>query len=245
MPFPQDRSFLLWGQKSDNGSLIIDKENIAYNGGWLSSQTWPESPMTFEAVWPTDLDVEYSKGKGIQIKSFDCTEGKTDILLAKADDDKIIDTLVTLRFDHILSRVDFRISQALPSEMSMRLTKIELKDYGLTGAYNTKSEGEWTVDNSSGSYVVYDAGETDGIAVKANEVEYAGDEFYVIPQLSLARVEVSYLIKYGSSGTWIPQTSTLESLEIAWEPSTHYTYTLTLRTDKLVSTAGISSWNNR
>ena len=226
------------------GSLYLDNETISYNGGWLASKVWEDDDLSFEACWPTDLPVEFSKSNGLQIKNFDCSGGDIDILIAQAQSDKDIDTLITLRFDHILSRVDFRMLHSLSDNMTVRLKKIELKGVASKGDFNTRYPGQWSIGDTDFTYIVYDAGEDDGVIIPAGKAQYIGEDFYVIPQACLAQLDVTYEVSYDGA-TWIPQTETIKSLDTYWESSKHYTHTLNLRMDKLVQTTGISSWSNR
>ena len=250
VPFPQDRSFKVWAVSHNNGiyldgGLYLDAEEISYTeNGWESSKKWPRHELEFEACWPTDLDVDFSPANGIQLKDFDCSKGDLDVLIAHASDNDEVDGVSVLRFDHILSRVDFRMLHSLSEDIGVRLKKITLIGFASAGDYNVKVKNEWYTESKSFSYVVYDAGNTDGISINPGTPQYIGEEFYVIPQACTAQLEVQYEISYDPS-IWIPQTETIKSLETAWEPSKHYTHTINLRMDKLIQTTGISSWNNR
>lgn len=244
VPFPEDRSFRLWAQQSLDGAMCIEDEAISYNKGWFSSATWPESALWFEACWPTDIEVDYSKTKGLQLKSFDCSAGDVDILFAREVAGHDADSMITLRFDHILSRIEFRMLHSLSEEVSVRVKKIEVKGLALTGDYNVQEPRQWTVSDANSSFVAYDAGDADGIVIQLGKAQYVGKDFYTIPQVCYASVDVSYEVSYGNMN-WIPQKETINSLDTILEPSKHYTYTLNLRTDKLTHTTGISSWSNR
>lgn len=242
IPFPEDRSFIVWAQEGSSGQIYMQDEKVSYNGGWTTSYIWPEKDLNFEACWPVDLPVEYSARKGIQINSFDCTGGDVDILLAKGSSEQVADGVLPLRFDHILSRLEFRMMHSLADGMSVRLKKIELKGFGSTGDYNNKVSDMWDVKEYNASRVVFESSE--GAEVAKGEPLYFGDDFYTIPQICVASVEVSYEVKFADA-TWIPQADTIKTLEVAWDPSKHYTYTLNLCMDKLKHTTGISSWSNR
>ena len=245
VPFPEDRTFRLWAQEGRTGNLYLNDETIKYNDGkWLASKAWPEDELAFEACWPMDIPVTYSKSEGIQINNFDCTSGDIDILIARARDDYEIDSLVTLGFDHILSRVDFRMLHSLSSEMSVRLTGIEVIGFAQTGDYNTRNSQKWSSADYTGSRVVYNTAVGEPIAIQSGKAIYIGEDFYAIPQECTARVKVDYEVRYGQ-GTWIPQTSYIETLKSDWEPSKHYTYTLNLQMDKLTCTPAISTWSNK
>lgn len=244
VPFPQENSFKVWAVKDSNSELFIDGEQISYNGSsWESSQIWPFDVLNFEAFWPTDLPMEFSPSDGLQLRDFDCSEGNVDILVARASEDMGNDGVTTLRFDHILSRVDFRMLHSLSEGMSVRLKKVTMVGFASKGDYNTKIQHSWSTSSKDFSYVVYDAGETDGIEIEAGIAKYISQEFYVIPQACTAAIEIAYEIRYGVSN-WVPQTETIKTVETYWEPSKHYTYTLNLRMDKLTHTTGISSWTN-
>lgn len=250
VPFPQDRSFKVWAVSQNDGicldgGLYLDAEEISYGeNGWESSKKWPRYELEFEACWPTDLAVDFSPVNGIQLKDFDCSKGDVDILIAHASDNDQLDGVSVLRFDHILSRLDFRMLHSLSEDIAVRVKKITLIGFADSGDYNVKVKNGWDTDSKDFSYVVYDAGDSEGFSIIAGTAQYLGDEFYVIPQACTAALEVSYEISYDGS-IWIPQTETIKSIETYWEPSKHYTYTINLRMDKLTHTTGISSWNNR
>jgi hypothetical protein len=245
VPFPQDQSFNVWADGKTLGGLYIDGEEISYGAeGWTSSALWPRYELDFEACWPTDLGMEFSSTRGLQFKDFDCSEGKTDILHARTSEINDKDGTAVLRFDHILSRVDFRMLHSLPEGMVVRLKKMVMNGFAATGSFNTSVRYGWETGKSDFTYTVYDAGDSEGIIINAGDARFICDEFYVIPQICTASLEVSYEIRYKTAG-WVPQSDTIESLDTYWESSKHYTYTVNLRTDKLSHTTGISNWNNR
>lgn len=243
VPFPEDRSFKVWGLNEGNGSLHLEAETVSYRGGWIASKTWPQAEVSFEACWPEDLGVSYSKKDGLSLKEYDCTAGDVDILFARTgNEEHEIDSLVTLRFDHILSRVEFRMLQSLSSEMQVKLHKIELVGFAQKGDYNADGEYTWKPAAADGSFTVFDAGENP--VDLTSDAEYFGPDFYTIPQHCTAAVKVSFEVRFGEAA-WIPQEETIPALDTEWKPSTHYTYTLNLTEKNLVYTTGISSWNNR
>lgn len=245
VPFPQDQNFDVWAVDPLTGCLYIDGEEITHSSeGWISSKLWPRQDLDFEACWPTDLPMEYTSGKGLQLKNFDCSTGDIDILLARASDNNNNDGVATLRFDHILSRVDFRMLHSLGEDMSVRVKTIKMIGVVHIGNFNTEEKYEWSTENADFTYVVYDAGETDGTDISAGNARYIGKEFFCIPQICTACLEVSYDIRYGTA-SWVPQTDTIESLSTYWETGKYYTYTINIRPDKMTHTTGISSWNNR
>lgn len=245
IPFPQDESFKLYAADCSNGSLYITDEEISFrNDGWRASRKWPEASLHFEAYWPTDLNPEYSRSEGLQIKDFNALKDGRSILLATAESDNEIDTLVTLRFDYILSRVEFRMLHSLSEDMAVRLKKVEIKDFALTGDYNTKISRGWYTENNTDSYVVYEAAEGEAMDIPAGKPIYVGNEFFGIPQTHVPQLVVDYEVRFGTA-TWVPQTETIECFSTDWEQSKHYTYTLNLQMNELTYTTGISSWDNR
>ena len=244
IPFPEDQTFKVWAQEDFSGALYIEGEEISYNGGWKSPKVWTDNDMSFQACWPIDLPVSYSRGSGLQINGFDCRAGDVDILWAKAHSENEIDGVLVLPFDHLLSRVEFRMKHSLSEEMSVRVKKITIKGIAQTGDYNTKKKNQWISTDYDESRVVFDAGNTVGIDIPAGATPYIGDDFYAIPQVSAPMVEVVYDIRFGNA-EWIEQSADVGPLDTEWDSSKHYTYTLNLRMDKMVYTSGISSWNNR
>lgn len=244
LPFPEDRTFTVWAQSEQSGALYIEKEEISYENDWSSSQCWPKSALKFEAIWPKEVAISYSPGKGIQISDFDCTDGDVDILLAKAHSDSEVDGKLPLSFNHLLSRVDFRMHNSLAEGNTIRVTKVHLKNFAIKGSYNTIDADSWYAQSYSGARTVYEVSHDDGIAIQPNSTIYIGEDFFAIPQVSLGSLEVFYDVRHGNS-EWIPQIAEIENFEIVWEPGQYCTYTLKLLMDKMVSTPGISSWNNR
>lgn len=245
VPFPQDRSFKVWAVNQASGETYIQGETISYSAeGWKSSKLWPLDDLSFEACWPLDLPWEYNTANGLQLKDFDCSKGDVDILRAKAYDNNEQDDEVILSFDHILSRVEFRMLHSLPEDMLVRLKKIEMVGFAAKGDFNTRNPGAWTVGESDFAYMVYDAGQTEGVAISPGFAEYIGEDFHVLPQGCTASLEVEYEICYGTA-EWVPQSDRIESLKTQWDPGKHYTYTLNLKMDKLTHTTGISSMKNR
>lgn len=243
VPLPQDCRFRVWAVDGNTGRTYIDDETILYSDGWHSTKDWPQSSLDFEACFPEDLQVFFSPETGLGMTGFDCSQGNVDVLFAKAvDEDYEIDRLVTLSFDHILSRVEFRMIQSLSSGMSVRVKKIELVGFALAGDYNVTGDYKWTTSDDSGTYVVFDAG-VNPVDITSDPV-YLGDDFFTIPQFCRAGVKVEFDIRFGNS-EWIPQEEWIEKLDTDWKSSTHYTYTLNLTETKLVYTTGISNWNNR
>ncbi len=243
VPFPEDRTFNVWAVNESNGSLYLDDETVSHSsGGWLASRKWPLAELTFEAYSPSDLTPTFSRNKGLTISDFDCSEGDVDILIAQADNaDMDIDSLVTITFEHVLSRVEFRMLHSLSSEMSVKVKKIELIGFASKGTYNSRNDHPWDIGESDFSYVVF---EDEAGLVITSEPIYLGSDFYTIPQRCTAQVEVSFEVKYGNA-SWIPQVETIDAINTSWEPSTHYTYTLNLTETKLTHTTGISTWSNR
>jgi hypothetical protein len=184
--------------------------------------------------------MDFTPSNGLQLENFDCSSGDVDILLARAYDDNEEDDVVILNFEHILSRVEFRMIHSLSEGMAVRIKKITMAGFADDGEYNTKVQDDWLVGDNDFTYVVYDAGETDGIDIYSGDAQYVGEEFYVIPQPSFASVQIEYDVRYGTAN-WVPQTDMIKSVMTHWEQNKHYTYTLNLRMDKLTHTTGISS----
>ena len=242
VPFPQERSFRLWAQEVESGSVYIDDATISYNNGWTAPKDWTDATLEFNAYWPTDLKVLQSTESGLQLKGFDCTEYGADVLVAKAKADNKASSLVTLNFEHILSRVEFRMIHSLSDDIKLRLTRVELKGIATRGDYNTDLMDDWSGHSEYESYLIFD--DPEGMEISSSKAEYIGEDFYAIPQMQAARLEVQCQVKYGTA-SWIPQTYEIDPLEIVWDPGRHYTHTLNLRMDEIVCTAGISSWENR
>ena len=183
IPFPEDRDFRVWATNSYDGSMVLNNESISYTSeGWLASQMWPEAELSFTAYWPTDLNPEFDRESGVIIRGFNTNEDKRDLLVARTKAEYDADSLVTLGFDHLLSRIDFRVMHSLEDGIEVVIEKIEMVGYGFTGDYNTNGDGKWRVDSQKDSHVIYDAAGGEGWNLTKN-AEYIGDDFIVLSGL--------------------------------------------------------------
>lgn len=242
VPFPKDRNFNVWALDCSNGNIVINKENIDYGtDGWISATKWPETELEFTAYWPVNLNPEYNKEKGIIIKDF--SDEDTDLLVAREKAVYGSDTLIPLHFQHILSRLEFRVRCTLEEHIEFKLTKIELKGYSKKGSYNLNGNGFWETDDANNSKVIYDSEQGASFNI-SREAQYIGDDFLTIPQICKGTVTVHFMIKIGD-GEWIYDSLTTKPLDTEWESGKLYTYTLIITDAKLTFTTGISNWNNR
>jgi hypothetical protein len=127
IPFPQDRTFSAWAVNNFDQSIYINNETIACNGGeWKSKYVWPEESLRFSAFYPQDVPHAFSSERGVMINEYSTADGGRDLLVAStvAGGDEATDSLVNLRFDHILSRIEFRMQHSLSTESSDGKIKI-------------------------------------------------------------------------------------------------------------------------
>lgn len=244
VPFPEDRQFRIWATDTRTGATVLNDEAIAHTAdGWLASRIWPETELSFTAYWPTDLAPEYKAGEGIVIRSYEATANGIDLLLARNTAEYEADSLVVLNFDHILSRVDFRVKHSLQSGIDVIIRKIELKGFALSGDYGIPTAGSWTVSDASGSHIVYEDTDGNGWPL-TGDATYIGEDFYTVPQLCEAEIIMTCDVRVGNGG-WIPDVLTAGPLRTDWESGKQYTYTLNMTDTRLTYTTGISNWNNR
>ncbi len=242
-PFPEDRSFNVWAWEEKNLALYINKETIQYSEqGWNSEYIWPQTALNFVACWPTNIGFAYAENKGVSLSNFDAFDEEIDVLVAKAERvDNAMDRFVTLGFEHILSRVEFRMRQSLSNEMTVRVKRIQLDGFATKGDFNATGNYKWTTSDTSGSYVLDVADES--VEINSEPI-YMGSDFYVIPQTVRATLTVDFEVKYGEAA-WVPLQEKIQNFLIDWVSGTHYTYTINLTDTNLTYTTGISNWNNR
>ena len=242
VPFQEDRTFYVWALNTTDGSIYLNKENIAHKSeGWLSVRKWPEAELDFTAYWPLSINPEYNKEKGLIIKDF--SQDNLDLLVARERTANESDSLVVLHFEHILSRVEFRIKHSLEENIELVLTGIELNGYSKTGSYNEKGTGYWEVGAADHSKTIYD-GQTGASFKLTRDAQYIGEDFYTIPQICKGTATVYFNVRV-NGGEWIPDSATTKTLDTEWESGKQYTYTLNITDKQLTFTTGISNWNNR
>ena len=183
IPFPEDWTFNVWATKSSDGATHMDDVTLAYGPqGWVADAQWPDCPLIFAAYYPSALQPEYSPGHGIIIRNFNASSDDNDVLVAmEAEYECDADVLVPLHFEHILSRVDFRVRHSLAQDIEVFAKKVVIKGFDLTGDYNLAGDHKWTVGAKDGSITAYDAGETQGLKI-TDVAQYVGDEYFIIPQ---------------------------------------------------------------
>lgn len=243
VPFPVDRSFKVCALNTADGSLVLNNEEIRHGAdGWLSGRVWPEAELDFVAYWPLDAGVEYSNGHSLTINGFEYDD--VDLLVAFERAEYNSDSLVVLHFEHVLSKVEFRIKHSLHENIEIELERIVLDGYGNKGNYSGKSGyHNWRLVSHGDSKVIYDS-QLGASFNLTKEARYIGSSFYTIPQgCEDADITVEYKIKMGN-GEWIHDNMTTTKLETDWESGKQYTYTLNITESKLKFTTGFSNWNN-
>lgn len=243
VPFPQNRSFNIWAIDS-KGKLFLDDMPVANTfGTWNSGENWPDSQLSFIAYWPQDLAPEFSISGGMTIRDFRCVPSvETDILVAECDAEKDNDSAVSLPFEHLLSRVDFRLANSLPEGVETVLKKIEFLGFANVGSWNADGNRTWSVAAADNNYIVYDSAE--GMSPE-REAKYIGNDFYTIPQPCNSRIRITFDMRLVGESWITDQEMETEAITTVWESGKQYTYTLTIRDQKLSCTTGISNWNNR
>jgi hypothetical protein len=244
VPFPTDRSFKVWALNTSDGSMVLNNEEIRHGAdGWLSGREWPEAELDFVAYWPLNVGVEYAKGNNISINGFGNDD--VDLLVAFEKAEYNSDSLVVLHFEHILSKVEFRIKHSLYDNMEIELERIVLDGYGKKGNYSGEAGNHnWRLVSEGESKVIYDSKEGASFNL-TKEAQYIGSSFNTIPQgCENAEITVEYKVKTGG-GEWIHDSMTTTKLKTDWESGKQYTYTLNITESKLKFTTGISNWNNR
>ena len=202
IPFPEDRTFNVWATAED-GTPILAGETVAHGAdGWKATKQWPDSELMFAAYYPSDLAPVYQPGHGFILHDFNASDDEVEVLIAQESiDEEGTSGIHTLHFEHILSRVDFRVKQSLSGDIEVRAVKAEISGFGLTGDYNVAGDYKWKVDGTDGRIVIYDAGQGEGITVTGT-AQYFGDEFFVIPQYCKGEISITFMVRVGNGG-WI------------------------------------------
>lgn len=245
IPFPESWTFNVWATRTSDGGTAIHDETITHaTDGWLANEIWPESSLVFAAYYPSTLQPEYTPGHGFVLRDFNASTGDADILVAKETEaSPEAEGLVPLHFEHILSRVDFRVRHSLAANIEVVAKKVEIKGFDLTGDYNVGGDHKWAIDNTGGSILVYDAGEAEGLKV-TDTAQYIGGEYFTIPQHCKGEIVVTFLVRIDNGG-WVEDTVSTGPLDSDWQPGTQYTYTVNLTDTRLTYTTGISSWTSK
>ena len=245
IPFPENLTFNVHATRFyDNAPVITDETISCAFNGWYSKQKWDDSDLVVAAYYPSSLNVEYQRSKGYSIKDFTLTSPDDDILIAAETQAKCDDReLVTLHFEHKLSKIDFRVHHSLAANIKVKIKSIKIEGFSKTGSYNLTRAHEWDVNADRESIIIYDAYE--GLEqVVTNSSAYIGEEFSVIPQYFLADITATFLVKSGNGG-WVTEELTVSEHVTDWIPGQLYTYTLNLTDQKLTCTTGITSWTSK
>lgn len=244
MPFPEDRTFNVWAT-DQYGTAVLAGETVAHSAaGWMSTKPWPESEVLFAAYYPSDLAPEYIPGHGFIINDFEASSDDVEVLIAhETTGEEGTDGVHSLHFEHILSRVDFRVKHSLAGDIEVKAVKAEMVGFGLSGDYNVTGDYEWDVDDTGGRITIYEAGPSDCIAVDGAP-QYIGDQFLVIPQHCKAKIYITFHVRIGNGG-WVEDRVGVGPLNTEWQPGKQYTYTMNLTDTKMTYTTGITSWTSK
>lgn len=244
MPFPEDRTFNVWAT-DQYGTAVLAGETVTHGtAGWMTATPWPESEVLFAAYYPSDLAPQYIPGHGFILNDFTASSDDVEVLLShETTGEEGTDGIHSLHFEHILSRVDFRVKQSLAGDIEVRAVKAEMIGFGLSGDYNVAGDYKWTVDGTDGRIVIYDALQSDGIAVDGTP-QYIGDQFLVIPQHCKAYIYITFRVRMGGGG-WIEDRVSVGPLNTDWQSGKQYTYTMNLTDTKMTYTTGITSWTSK
>lgn len=244
IPFPEDRTFDVWAT-AENGAATFAGETVAYGtNGWMTSTPWPESALTFAACYPSDLDPEYLPGHGFILHDFNASADDVEVLVAQeSTGEEGTEGIQALHFEHILSRVDFRVKHSLAGDIEVRAVKAEMTGFGLSGDYNVAGDHKWNVDGTDGRIIIYDALQSDGIAVDGT-AQYIGGEYLTIPQHCKAYIYITFHVRIGNGG-WVEDRVSVGPLDTDWQPGKQYTYTMNLTDTKMTYTTGITSWTSK
>lgn len=245
IPFPENWTFNVWATRTSDGGTTIHDATITHApDGWFANEIWPESSLIFAAYYPSTLQPEYTPGHGFVIRGFNASSDDNDVLIAaEVEGDPEAEGLVPLQFEHILSRIDFRVRHSLAQDIDVVAKKVVIKGFDLTGDYNVGGDGRWTIDDQTGSILVYDAGDGEGITV-TDMAQYIGGEYFTIPQHCKGEIVVTFNVRTGNGG-WVEDEVSTGAIDSDWQSGTRYTYTMNLTDTRMTYTTGITSWTSK
>lgn len=178
---------------------------------YTGTQYWvPNTNYAFTAI----VDGEFAKDGGNYDYTkipFTVTNGDGDLLYATATasvaNDGTPETLnpentagyVAFQFDHLLSKVQFTVQNAMATDYSIQVTSIKVSDVAKDGIYTKDNNGDWSWQKN-GSAVIstpLDFGTTEEISSTGSAVASATHQ--ILPVEQTLNVTIGYDIYFGTT----------------------------------------------
>ena len=268
----QGSRFAIYGNmkfKDYDPTLIFDKTIVSYNNNrWTYGETqywFPQHVYSFVAMHPVDpagiSDTEYSDNRlSFTYTVPDDYKSANDLMVAThrrlyEENSSSPTTPVKLMFWHIMSRINFQVSNAGAAD-NLRVTKIELERVNRTGTFaitpavlsadsrqTDDYDFSWTGISNNGTLTAdirVDIPETEDRSLFPDD-----NALFMIPQPDNkdVRVKITYtLIDAGANDEEL--TLTAESPIGGWESGKVYTYTTAISeiTKEIYLTVSVKDW---
>ncbi len=158
--YPNDIPFSVWGYKlpvnetwlgkGENAEVVFDDLQVKfYNGFWYTIQQhmWPSETykMNFFAFSPSTSGASFSKDNGVEFVDFNSYKDYNFLYADPVTDmsKPEIDTPVQLVFRSPMSKMAFQIYSVSPSNVTINLTRLVLKQVCTSGSFNQNPSPAW------------------------------------------------------------------------------------------------------
>lgn len=266
----QGSEFAIYGDmkfKDNNPQIIFNKTIVSYkNGQWGYDDTqywYPKHEHSFIALHPVDItglsDTRYSDSRLTFTYTLpDNFQSAQDLLVAthrRMFEDGTQSSSATLRFWHILSRVNFNVKDEGAAD-NVKVTKIVLEGINKKGTFSiipapVSSGGKQTDDYTFSWTDISNKGNlTANISVEIPENEVRplfpdNNALLMIPQPDNQDVimHISYTL-YDANAQPKELTLTAQSPIGGWMPAKEYTYTIAIReiSKEIDITVSVKDW---
>ena len=218
----------------------------------------PYTPQPAAPATPNPMLLQVSDGErytnqstGIPNIKFTVTDGRTDLLISDIEDDQTYrggdpaTGVVTLHFQHILSRIDFvvKIHEDAPDGSSILLSTIKLVDVYKTATHN--QDDDWLPlsydDETKGDLVLFSS--PGGIPLDKETSPEELTDFMVLPQAFGPGAKLQIVYDDGEEATGEVLLAGLHDGE--WQKGKRYTYTVSIMTygNPIIFSASVAPWD--
>lgn len=235
--------------------VFMDNLGVSYSApDWSFTGTyyWPLSDNIQFFAYAKDADATYAavatdSYPTITYKINDDPKLQKDFVVAEAVNQKSSDNAVSLKFNHVLTQVNFSV-KGDDENLTYKIASLKIEGVANTGTYSYGTD-KWTVDGSTTGTYAYSlatgASVTGTTAVKLDQDKGA---LMLMPQTltAAAKINITYSVYNGNDPVAAEITAPVTlSNTTAWEPGKKIRYTLTLANNaaKVSFTPEIGEWS--
>lgn len=214
----------------DNLAVSYSAPNWSFTGTYY----WPLSDNIQFFAYATDAAATYNVAADAKYPTIDYTIAadaaqQKDFVVAEAVNQTSSDNVVTLKFNHVLTQVNFSV-QGDDENLTYKISSLNIEGVANTGTYSYGTD-IWTATGTAGTYTYPIATNASVTGATAVELDQDKGALMLMPQTltAAAKINITYSVFKGEDAVGAENTASVTlSNTTAWEPGKKIRYTLTL-----------------